>query len=153
MPTMDFILSDEAVSGYSNSWIKDDGGSTYLTWLSYNSIGDVFLQAPLRAMYFALAPVPWEWRGVVDMVSFIVGAGIHVIIYYNLLKNRKYITNEYKILFGMLFCIFALEILLYGATTFNSGTAIRHRSKFEIILFLTFAISIKSKMTCKNTVK
>lgn len=150
LPTLDFMLDEAAISEYSSIWINDDGGSTYLTWLSYNSIKDVFIQSPLRALYFALAPVPWGWRGVVDVISFLVGAGVHVYIYGYILKNKNHIANEYKPLLKMLLLMFVLETFIYGATTFNSGTAMRHRAKFEIILFVCWAISMKCKRALRG---
>lgn len=153
MPNVDFIFDNAAISQYSRRWIADDGGSTYLKWLSYDSLQDVLIQAPLRAIYFALAPVPWEWRGEQDMLSFLFGTGVHLCVYYYLFCNIKYVKNKYKYLIYILLMIHVLETLLYGSTTFNSGTAIRHRSKFEIFLFVIVSINIKYKMENKENIR
>lgn len=149
-PTMEFVLDEAALSNYSDYWTENDAGSAYLQWLSYGSIQDVIIQSPLRALYFALAPVPWEWRGIVDMFAFITDAGIHIYIYYYVMKNREYVLNEYKILMNILMIIFILEIFMYGATTYNSGTALRHRAKIEILLFIIYSINANFKISGRS---
>ncbi len=143
MPTMEFFFDESALSGYSDYWTENDAGSGYLQWLSYGSIQDVIVQSPLRALYFALAPVPWEWRGIIDMISFVTDAGINLYIYYYMVKNGRYVLTEYKLLMYILLIMFTLEIFMYGVTTYNSGTALRHRAKFEVILFIIYAINVK----------
>src|SRR5690606_2035408 len=46
------------------------GGSAYLTSLEVTSLGSLLLYAPVRAVYFIASPMPWDWRGVGDILAF-----------------------------------------------------------------------------------
>ena len=139
-PTVDSVIYGDCISQYSNYWIGDDGGSTYLKWLSYDNAWDIVIQSPLRSIYFAFAPVPWEWRGCVDMLAFIAGGLPHFCVIGYIWGGYKKITCDKRRLLALIMMIYILEVMLYGVTTFNSGTAIRHRAKIEILIFIMAGI-------------
>ncbi|WP_424505127.1 hypothetical protein, partial [Psychrilyobacter sp.] len=64
------------------------GGDTFL---------EMILYSPIRVIYFTFSPVPWLWRGLVDIIAFFICTFpyILIIIYdFKIMKNRKRIKNK-----------------------------------------------------------
>lgn len=118
---------------------RSRGGSAYLTNYDVSSFGQLVLFTPLKLFYFLFSPVPWMWRNIVDVASFMLDASIYI---YLILKCRKlYKQSSARLMmvsFLVLACVFALG-------TFNSGTAIRHRFSLLPYLLVSYALVEEKK--------
>lgn len=115
------------------------GGSAYLQWIKTDNLLVALLVSPLKMIYFLFAPLPTEWRGLNDILAFLIDGLIYLYIVYNIFKNKilghASIIRSY-ILISLLLVVFAFS---YG--TYNAGTAMRHRVKIIPVLVVAFAIS------------
>ncbi len=140
-------ITDEAsIQAWSVRWTeKVQTGSLYLTWLQYSTITDVFVQAPLRAIYFLYSPLPWDFRGIQDVLAFSVESMLQLVCMFYVINNYKFVERGNRLFVKVMFIMFVLTALLFGIGTFESGTALRHRAKFVSILLLMAAITYDGK--------
>ena len=144
--------SDKGLSEWSNLVING-AESNYLKGFSYTTINDVFLQSPLRMIYFLLSPMPWDWRGVSDLLAFGIDSSVQLLGIWFAFEKMKYVANPYKKIIKVMLCIYILLALVFGAGTFDAGTAMRHRAKFTSILLLIDAMCIAGVKQNKNLLK
>jgi hypothetical protein len=124
------------LSGYQN------GGSAYLVETrGINSIYDLIVLTPIRMFYFLTSPVPWQWRGISDVVAFLFSTLFFIISSLYAIKALK-LKNKNKgiLVLGLLLIMFSS--IIFGWGTSNSGTAIRHRDKFVVNYIVVLAISM-----------
>ena len=73
------VFSSEAdLSEWSNR-IINGAGSNYLADFSYARINDVILQLPLRMVYLLFSPMPWDWRGISDVLAFGIDSSVYLL--------------------------------------------------------------------------
>ena len=119
---------------------RNGGGSFYLRWMqSPSSLLMLFIYTPIRMFYFLLSPLPGDFRGLVDVVTFLGDSFIHLlflICFVALIikkeKEGKKDHNE-KIFAITVFFIVFFTALVFCWGTFTAGTAIRHR---EFLLYM-----------------
>lgn len=118
------------------------GGSTYLTWLplTYSFLDLLFL--PIRMFYFLFSPIPTDWRGLTDLVAFIIDSSIYIFLFYYILRGVRRNIRE-KLLSRYLLVTVLLVAAVFSVGTFQSGNAMRHRAKIVSLLFLGYSISYK----------
>ncbi len=126
------------------------GGSAYLGGKEINDIGDVIIYTIPKTIYFMFSPMPWDWRGVVDMITFLLDSLIYLYLIYNIIKNHKYLTNERKSVIDVLLFGLILTIVVYALGTANAGTATRHRYKIFPYLITITALCMDSKEKKSN---
>lgn len=122
------------------------GGSAY----NFNLINDdgilgLIINSPIRIFYFLASPLPWNWRGVGDIIAFIFSSLFYFIALceaLSLLKNKNY--KNYKIIY-ILVIIAISSAFIYSWGVSNAGTALRHRDKFLVNFILLFILAIDSK--------
>ena len=101
--------------------------------------------------------MPWNWRDLMDVFVFVVDSTIYLFFFYHAFrviggkKKRNGMISRYSnqnvnythlydirkyLLYGIFFTTFVFSISL-----FNTGTAIRHRSKIIPVVAIAYAIS------------
>ena len=125
-------------------------GSGYLQNITTTSLGQIIVYLPLFMFYFLYSPTPDMFRGVLDIVSFILNSSIYLYLtfygfyLYRKIKNRLTLTEKKIIKYLFISAIFTVVVFSVG--TRNAGTAIRHRDKIIPLLIVIFAI-IKNRYT------
>lgn len=129
------------------------GGSRYLTWLPVTNPFLSILFAPLKMFYFLFSPLPTEWRGMSDIVAFLLDSSLYLYLSYFIMKNKPK-KREYRLLRYYLLTAFLLMTLVFSFGTNFAGTAIRHRAKAISILVIAYAVSKKrhNSMATFNTI-
>lgn len=126
------------------------GGSVYLENQTTESVSDLILNTPIRIVYFILSPVPWLWRGVNDMLSFLFNTSIYLcaIIYLGraLVCGCK---NKNLIIMLLVMALSSAVIFAWGVS--NAGTALRHREKFISVYVVMLAVCINERMLKNGT--
>ena len=103
---------------------------------------DLIVNTPIRAMYFLLAPMPWDWRGFGDIFSFAISSlfyGIFLVTVILSIRNPKQENPELLIL---LLLVSIMSAMVFSMGVRNAGTAMRHRDKFFVQYVLMFSLCI-----------
>lgn len=116
------------------------GGAAYSIGTTANSIPALIAYTPLRMLYFYASPVPWMWRGVQDIISFLFSSTFYLYTIYLSVKTIMK-TNSERTTFVILLSI----SVFIGAVVFawgvsNAGVALRHRDKFIAVFILLYAL-------------
>ncbi len=126
-------------------WFDETGASNYLTAMPYTENIFVFIiNTAIRIFYFFVSPVPWEWRGMIDLFAFCIDTLFHssVIIWgIYIWITRKQNRN---LLFFLLLCIFMVGLVFAWGVS-NAGTAMRHRCKLIGIEVILLSLCMKRK--------
>ncbi|MFI3163501.1 MAG: hypothetical protein R3Y65_03540 [Bacillota bacterium] len=128
-------------SAYYASWFPGSGPLAFI------------MNTPTRILYYMAAPVPWIWRGVSDVLSFVCGAVFYLYSLYLGITTIKFSDDNEKRCLIVLLVIVFFSALIFGWGVSNSGTAIRHRDKFVSIhiVLLALGLNIKCKIKSKNS--
>lgn len=129
-------MKDE--SAIINKFNMSTGSSSYLTWIDATSILQVIMFSPLKVLYFWISPVPFDWRGIADVITFCIDSCTYIITWLLLLKNMRKVPNK-SLLTALLIGVF-LSSVAFGIGTWNAGTAMRHRNKLFGVLMVLMAI-------------
>lgn len=120
---------------------KDNsGGSAYLQWIRTSSVGMSLLFAPLKMIYFMFSPLPTEWRGLKDIIGFLIDGALYMYMFYYIGKGNIQSSLLQK-LRKYLILVLIIPIFVFSYGTANAGTAFRHRSKIIAIVALAYSIS------------
>jgi hypothetical protein len=114
------------------------GRGAYLAGYYPASVFDIFLQTPVRVVYFLFGPFPWKITGLADFIGFIDAFMYAILIVYSL-KSFGKLDKYGKLMYLAILLIVFVEVITFAWGTSNYGTAVRHRQK--IICFLIVAAS------------
>lgn len=128
-------LNQIAVSGW--------GGSVYLTGINVNNPLQLIVFSPIKMLYFLGSPMPLNWRGINDVITFFIDGLIYLILTIQIVRNyRKSKEKNYPMLF-LGISIFSF-LFVFGIGINNAGTALRHRNKIFPLLVILWA-SLKNQ--------
>lgn len=137
---LDKFTGVEEISDIYNIANSRRGGSAYLRGLKTNSGIRLVLYSPIRMFYFLASPLPSDWRGFEDAISFFVDASVYlVLIFCSFAYYKKYKAGS-PIVTALLIIIFTV-VLIFGIGVSNAGTAMRHRHKILLFFIILFAIT------------
>ena len=127
------------------------GGSAYsVSIVDDSSIVGLIVNSPIRIFYFIASPLPWQWRGITDMIAF-VGSGLFYTtsMYWGLKSvSNKNSKNRNLIIAVLIIALCSAVIYSWGVS--NAGTALRHRDKFIANFILLLLLSLDSKQNSKK---
>lgn len=133
---------DDLIIGKSMG--RGGAGYTLIGISTGNSLFDFILNSPLRVFYFIASPLPWQWRGIEDIIAFFFSAVLYMICYVQLIKAIKenHENKNLLIAFGLLMLASAV---MFAWGVGNAGTALRHRDKFIIVYMVALGICLDRK--------
>ncbi len=126
-------------------------GSAYLQWVNSHSNIQLLAFSPLYVIHLMFSPLPWYWRGVSDVVAFLLDSLFYLSVVYLIFKRRskgvsyRWSRGQLNLLLLGLF----LSVFMYALGTGSAGTAIRHRANFFPVLVLIAAMA-QEKTTSKR---
>ena len=147
-------IDEEGVEGtIVGGYDANRGNSAYLTWLNVDNPIIGFLFSPLRMFYFLFSPMPFDWRGITDIIAFTMDSSVYAYLCWKIFKYRKNRNGKMNIALRkyLITCILALTFV-FAFGTANSGTAMRHRAKFTTLIVITYAISVNYKNKTGKTI-
>lgn len=135
--------------GVESLSISNNGGSAYLQGFAHYSGWQVFLLTPLKMLYFLFSPLPTDWRGLGDVISFLFDASVYLFLFVAIAIGfvKSNLDKKVKIIIGILL---VLSIFIYAYGTGNAGTAIRHRYKLIPLILIAYGLLSKRKKVSKN---
>ena len=145
----DFETSTDISRLLNKTIINTRGEASWPEWLKIYSPIEATYKIPVRAIYFLFAPFPWD----VEKKSHLIGmfdSFLYVYLAYLIFCNRKVIWRDPAL--RIILIILLGYIVVYAVGVGNFGTAIRHRSKFVIMLILLAAPLIKSFVISKKNI-
>lgn len=135
------VNTESNLNQFSEYWSSNSVGTTYLSWLPvYNDVLGMIWQAPIRSFYFIFSPLPWDVRRLQDIIILLLDSSLYIIAFYIFLTKEKKLRGIAKYIAISCVIIFLITSMIYGVGTFNYGTAIRHRSKFMVFIFIFIAL-------------
>lgn len=153
-----FLLTDDSLSFAEKLKTKsaEAGGATYLRNFEVNSFLDFILLMPLRLVYFILSPMPYDVRGIGDLLAILLDSSFYYYLIYTIVKSRKFLKKNILGIFPKIFLILFLLISTgFAFGTENSGTAMRHRSKIfpALVIIVVFTTTLRQNKTAIWNVK
>lgn len=113
------------------------GESRFLTSLTVTNYGDLLLYSPIRALYFLGAPMPWDFRGVGDVLTFAFDSLFYLAALSIAIRNFPRLNGDKRLIIALILVI-TVATLVFGAGISNAGTAMRHRFKLLSLFLLLF---------------
>ncbi len=139
-------ITVESMTGTTD--IKEYGGSAYVIGIQgLPPLLDLIVNTPIRAFYFAFSPLPWQWRGLSDILAFFGSTVFYIYLVIQTVKTYRSkatkMLSEDNITSYMfvLVVIVIIAMVMFGWGVANAGTVIRHREKFTYICIVLFAIN------------
>lgn len=127
-----------------NTASSASGGSAYLQGLKITNFGQFLLYIPLKMFYFLGAPMPWDWRGGMDVFTFVADASFFLYVVVMLFKGRRSWGRERTLVISIALCILG-ACIIFGTGVGNAGTAVRHRQKLIPIFLLSFGLILDQR--------
>lgn len=156
---LNFLLNPDSVSSTEALLDKasiesSDAGSAYLVGVNTDSIPKLLLFLPLKILYFLFSPMPWNWRGMGDIISFVLDSAIILwmfwAIYYPSSKKRpKANPSSRRSIVHIIMLGVWISIAMYSLGTSTAGTAMRHRANFIPAILVCSMISYEYKYKSK----
>ena len=118
------------------------GGSVYLVNIAMDNPLVFILFAPIKMFYFIASPVPLNWRGLMDIITFFYDSIFYIILFIGpLFAIRKHGTSlkKHPIILSLII-ILLVSLFIFGISLNNAGTAMRHRYKFFFLFILLFGL-------------
>jgi len=123
--------------------MRDQGDSAYAQYVgNSNNIFSLILFTPLRMFYFLFSPLPWQWRGIKDIIMFFFSSLYYLTVCWSVFRvyRRKRVPNR-GVVFALMLVAMA-TVFVFGWGVSNTGTAARHRDKLATMFALLWATSI-----------
>ena len=128
----------EDVTGLYRVASSGRGRTAYLTNLRINNFWQLLAYAPLKMLYFLVVPLPHQWRGLNDVIAFVMDGCIYGYFLLYILRNRRNIAKT-PVALGLVVALLA-SVFVFGVGVSNAGTALRHRHKIVTVFFVLFAL-------------
>ena len=128
------------------SELAQAGGAVYETNPNNeenNSLLGLIINSPTKMFYFITSPLPWNWRGLNDVIAFVFSAMFYIISYIYAIKAiRLYTKYKEKNIIKACLIISLVGVFVFAWGTSNAGTAMRHRDKFIANYIVMLALSL-----------
>ena len=120
------------------------GGSAYLKGLTINNPIQLFIYSPIRSFYFIASPLPWNWRGFLDVFTFFTDSILYLGSIFYFIKHKNSFRDR-RILISILIIMILGSTTIFGFGVSNAGTAIRHRQKLVPLFIFLWGLMLDAK--------
>ena len=105
-------------------------------WTIPKSFSELIFKAPIRIIYFLFSPFPWDINKPIHIIG-IFDSFFYFILVFLIFKNFKKIWSDQTL--KIVFILLLVYLFLFGVSSGNFGTGIRHRTKFLFVILLIVA--------------
>jgi hypothetical protein len=116
------------------------GDASYPEWTKINSPIELIYKVPIRTLYFLFSPFPFDLSKPKHIIGML-DSFLYTYLLFLIFLNRKEIWKNPAL--KMFLLVLLCYVILFSIGVGNFGTALRHRSKFVVILILLAAPLIK----------
>jgi hypothetical protein len=128
------------------------GGSAYLTSINISNPFLAIVFSPLFVFYFLTSPLPMNWRGFQDVLTFATDSIFYLGVILYFVRNKKWFGYRWKIILSLLIVLLGV-LFIFGISIANAGTAMRHRQKIISVFLVLLAVMMDGKKHTLLTVK
>lgn len=125
------------------------GGSAYLTGVTINNPLELLIYGPVKALYFLISPLPMNWRGFMDIFTFLSDSILYFTPMFYFIKNKRRFKDRKSLIIGLIVTIVSVS-LIFGIGVGNAGTAARHRHKLIPLFLVLLAVMLDTKNKFKK---
>lgn len=152
-----FLLQDTLFAKFGNIDSAEDivsnveryntGGSAYSVGFRIgNPTLNLIVNSPIRMFYFIASPLPWNWRGLSDIIAFCFSSSVFLYAHFrSYIEIRRSERSLGRLLIIVVTIIALCAALIFAWGVSNAGTAVRHREKFMLVYILLIALCGDSK--------
>lgn len=138
MESIEGYIDDHDFYGSNNT----GNSSKYYAGVSgYSGITGILINSPIRMIYFLWVPMPWDFRGIGDIIGFLGSSlfygGTAFAGIYQVLKRRGKQGDKTRLIAFLIIALCGAFVFAWG--TDSAGSALRHREKFYFVYLLLFA--------------
>jgi 4-amino-4-deoxy-L-arabinose transferase-like glycosyltransferase len=134
-----FFVDIERMDRISES--RSIGRAAYLEEMETENAFDAVWQTPVRAIYFYLAPFPWDAENWKD-VGGLFDISLYILFFFFSVSTLRKLKKEDRALFIAIILIIIAFSVIFAWGTSNYGTAFRHRAKIVFLLIVTASYSL-----------
>jgi hypothetical protein len=127
-----------------------EGGSGYLQNINVNNPLQLLLIGPVKSLFFIGSPLPFNWRGIMDVFTFFSDSLLYLYVFFSSYKIAKKFGQSKHIAMSLIFMIIG-AIIIFGLGVSNAGTAIRHRQKLLPVFLVLLAVMLNKSNRHENT--
>ena len=120
------------------------GGAVYLKGLTINSFLDFILYSPIKSIYFLISPLPWDWRNLSDIMTFLLDSLLYLYTAIASFKLWKNLKKRKPLIILFLIMIISTSII-FGVGVGNAGTALRHRQKISPLFLILISLLLEER--------
>ena len=142
----------EEISDIYNKANQRLGGSTYLTTITINNPLQLVIFGPVKSFYFLTSPLPINWRGFMDVFTFLTDSMLYLITIIYVIKNKKFFGENRALIICIIWVIIGAAFI-FGIGVGNAGTAVRHRQKLVALFLVLLGMVMDSKKKYINKLK
>lgn len=119
----------------------DDSSKYYAGVEGYSGITGILINSPIRMIYFLWVPMPWDFRGIGDIIGFLGSSlfygGTAFAGIYQVFKRRGKPGDKTRLIAFLIIALCGAFVFAWG--TESAGSALRHREKFYYVYLTLFA--------------
>ncbi len=130
--------------------VRNVANSSYARFVgNSDSISNMIIYSIPRLVFFLFSPMPFQWRGLSDIIAFFFSSLFYVVVIFRVLKFlcSEPKSNRHQVLLLVIVALSSAFVFAWGVS--NSGSAVRHRDKM-IILFGVLLGLVNSKQSELN---
>src|SRR5690554_2768897 len=95
-------------------------------------------------MYILFYALYMNWRGGMDIFSFVFDSFLYFITIWFIWKNWSYFNLQKPLIIGLIVTLIGVAFI-FGIGVSNAGTAIRHRQKIIPLILVLLAVILHEK--------
>ena len=148
-----YLSGANSVQSISNkAEMMSSGGSSYsVEIVPDDTLLGMIINSPFRIFFFLASPLPWQWRGLNDIIAFFFSSVFYSISIYKGLKSINLSKkNKDLIICFLIFAISSSFIYSWGVS--NAGTALRHRDKFLVNFIILYILAKDSNYLYRKNI-
>ena len=129
------LLDVDSIKDIANT--DDSAGSSYAAYVgNSDNVFNLIIYTPARLFYYLFSPLPWQWRGVSDLIAFFFGALFYIVAVWRAILTLRTQNNHYYAPVKALLIVSIGVVFIFAWGVSSVGTATRHREKM-IVLYAT----------------
>lgn len=127
------------------------GNSGYIVGFNIsNDLLNFVLNTPLRTIYFLLSPMPWNWRGLGDVIAFCMSSMYYTVGFIIAISSIKCSGHKIKYILIGTFVTMIIACIIFSWGVRNAGTAMRHRDKLAVPYVIMTVLALRERSKSKD---
>ena len=128
---------------YESHEDEEDDSSTYTAGVAgYSGWQGVIINSPIRIVYFLWVPMPWDMRGIGDLIAFFGSSLFYGGTFFRAIRycfiQWDYSDKKALLVAMTLVALSAAMVFAWGVD--SAGSALRHREKFYFIFLFLYCL-------------